>query len=262
MNANKEIIDWNPQLYLKYKNERTQPSIDLVSRINIDNPMRIIDIGCGPGNSTQILGQRWPNSQIVGLDNSPKMIEKAKSDYPKQKWILSDALDIDSKIKYNIVFSNATIQWVPNHEKLIMKLFSLVEDNGALAIQLPKFRDMPLEKSIEQVAKKTKWDRYTQGCDDLFTYHNYNFYYDILAKHSNLIDMWETSYIHILASPESILEWIRSTGMKPYLDRLGKDEIKNEFEKDVLEEIKKYYPVQKNGKVLFPFKRLFFIAYK
>lgn len=252
--------DWDPQLYLKYKNERTQPSIDLVSRINIDRPENIIDIGCGPGNSTQILSLRWPESNITGLDNSPEMIKKAGIDYPQHKWILADLSEINSDIKYDIVFSNAVIQWVPDHQAVISKLFSLVNENGILAVQVPMFRDMPIGKSIEEVASRTGWRGYTSGCADLFTYHDCNFYYDILTGHSNLINIWVTSYIHILDSHESILEWIRSTGIKPYLDRIEDASLKNNFEKEILHEIKKIYPEQKNGKVLFPFKRLFFTA--
>lgn len=254
--------DWDPQQYLRFKNERTQPSIDLVNRINVSNPEKIIDIGCGPGNSTRILCERWPGSKITGLDNSPAMIEKAKSDYPEQEWILSDTSQLDLKARYSIVFANAVIQWIPDHEELITKLFSIVEKNGALAIQVPMFREMPLGKSIERVAEKTEWNNYTRDCNELFTYNSYNFYYDILSEQTQGIEMWETSYLHILESHESIIEWIRSTGMKPYLDRLTNDTMKNEFEKDVLETVKTDYPLQKNGKVLFPFKRLFFIAYK
>jgi trans-aconitate 2-methyltransferase len=262
MNHEKSINDWNPQLYLKFKNERTQPSIDLVSRISINDPENIIDIGCGPGNSTQILRYRWPESIITGLDNSPAMIEKAKSDFPDQKWISADTSTFDFKTKYQIVFSNAAIQWIPNHENLILKLLNTVENNGALAIQTPMFSDMPIGKSIDHVAKKTKWNEYTNGCNELFTFHDYIFYYDILAQNTERIDIWETSYIHVLDSHESILEWIQSAALKPYLDRLETDVLKNEFKKDILSEIKKDYPLQKNGKVLFSFKRLFFIAYK
>lgn len=253
--------DWNPELYLKYKDERTRPSIDLVSKIRINNPNKIIDIGCGPGNSTQILYKRWPESQITGLDNSQEMIKKAKKDYPDQNWILSDASIIDSKMKYDIVFSNATIQWIPNHQGLIKSLFGILENNGALAVQIPMFKNMPLGNSIGRIANTSKWNKYLKGCDDLFTYHDYNFYYDVLCKYSDNIDMWETSYIHTMASHNAILEWIRSTGLKPYLEKLENDEMKNEFEKDILNEIKIMYPLQINGKVLFPFIRLFFIAY-
>ncbi len=258
----KKNTDWNPQLYLKFKDERTQPSIDLAARINIDSPERIIDIGCGSGNSTQVLCSRWPGSRVTGLDNSPAMIEKAKQDFPSQEWILSDPSYLSSGLKFDIVFSNAVIQWIPYHEQLIPLLFNSVKDNGALAVQIPIFRDMPLGKSIEKIADNPEWRDYTAGCSGLFTYHDYNFYYDILAERSGRIDIWETHYIHILDSDESVLEWIRSTGLKPYLDRLKDDGMKDKFTAAVLEEIRKNYPLQRNGKVLFPFKRLFFIAYR
>ncbi len=110
--------EWNPEQYLQFKSERTQPAIDLVSRINIVEPQSIIDIGCGPGNSTQILVNRWPNSEVVGLDNSTTMIEKARKDYPKQKWIVDNAENIDPNSKYDLIFSNSTLQWIPHHEIL------------------------------------------------------------------------------------------------------------------------------------------------
>jgi trans-aconitate 2-methyltransferase len=253
--------DWNPELYLRFRNERTQPSIDLVSRINIANPGNIIDIGCGPGNSTRVLRDRWPESRITGLDNSPGMIEKAKSDYPGQEWLLGDASTFSPSSKYSLVFSNATIQWIPDHEKLISRWFGFVEDNGALAVQLPKFRDMPLGLLIEMTSGAPKWKKALSGCAELFTYHDYGFYYDLLAGKSSSMELWETSYIHQLDSHEAVLEWSRGTGLKPYLDRLS-EALKKEFERELLSGISKAYPAGGNGKVLFPFKRLFFIAYK
>lgn len=129
--------DWNPDLYLKFGKERTQPSVDLVSKIELINPSNIIDIGCGPGNSTQILYQRWPNSKILGIDNSEAMIKKAKQDYPSQEWELIDAEKKVIQGKYDIVFSNATIQWIPNHYELFKRLKSNLYENGVLAVQLP-----------------------------------------------------------------------------------------------------------------------------
>ena len=117
--------DWNPELYLKYNKERIQPSIDLVSRINFDNPRNIIDIGCGPGNSTHVLTERWPDAKITGIDNSPAMIEKAQNDYPSQTWKVMDAGNLVFDEKYDIVFSNATIQWIPDHKKLLADFKSL-----------------------------------------------------------------------------------------------------------------------------------------
>jgi trans-aconitate 2-methyltransferase len=254
--------DWNPELYLKFDKERTQPSIDLVSRINCENPSKIIDIGCGPGNSTQILAQRWPNAEITGIDNSPAMIDKAKSDYPKQNWLLLDAGKDEIPGKFELVFSNAAIQWIPDHAKLLEKLHTLLNHEGILAIQVPLFWNMPIGKTIVETSNKSKWKEQTKGIKELFTIHEPSFYYNQLAKLFTTIELWETDYIHKMNSHHAILEMIRSTGLKPFLERLDSDNDKNDFENSVLLEIMKNYPLQDNGKVLFPFKRLFFIAQK
>ncbi len=254
--------DWNPDLYLKFDKERIQPSIDLVSRIKIDNPGSIIDIGCGPGNSTQILYQKWPDSKIVGIDNSRTMIEKAKIDYPDQNWELLDAGKDDIPGTYDIVFSNSTIQWIPSHDELLKKFYRILNDGGLIAIQIPLFWDMPVGKSIKEISKEIRWNSTTKGITELFFMPNYSYYFEKLSQLYNSIVIWETNYMHIMDSYNSILEMIRSTGLRPYLDRLQTDKDQEDFEMQVLNEITKEYALQKNGKVIFPFKRLFFIAYK
>jgi trans-aconitate 2-methyltransferase len=254
--------DWNPDLYLKYGKERIQPSIDLISRIDYNNPSTIIDIGCGPGNSTQILYQRWPDSKILGVDNSEAMIIKAKKDYPSQEWKLVDAEKEVISGKYDIVFSNATIQWIPNHPQLFHRLKNNITDKGIIAIQLPLFFDMYLGKAIAEISKVKRWAHLTESVNDLFTIHNSSEYYDILSEIFSSFEIWKTSYIHIMDSHYSILEMIRSTGLRPYLDRLKTNIDKKEFEVEVLEKIRNDYKEQRDGKVLFPFKRLFIIANK
>jgi trans-aconitate 2-methyltransferase len=257
-----KIKDWNPELYLKFGNERTQPSIDLVHRINLNHePWSIIDIGCGPGNSGQVLFARWPNAHFTGIDSSAAMIAKARSDFPNKNWVIADAACYASEEKFDIVFSNATIQWIPNHEGLIDRCIDLLAKNGALAIQLPKFRDMPIGQIIEEKANSARWAKKMHACADLFTFHDYNFYYDLFSKRLDAVEMWETYYLHILDSHRSIIEWTKSTGMKPYLDRLNTDAEKAEFEDEIVREIEKRYPLQANRRVIFPFKRLFMIGY-
>lgn len=256
------MSDWQPDLYLQFKSERTQPSIDLVSKINQVNPKRIIDIGCGPGNSTQILAQKWPKSKIVGIDSSASMIEKAKQDYPNQEWIIANASSYESEMKFDIVFSNAVIQWIPNHEELLIKFHNLLSDEGVVAVQVPQFWDMPLGKIIDNIANDTRWKDQTDGVSELLTIHNHSFYYDILSDLFNVIELWETHYIHVLENHLAILEMMRSTGLKPYLERLVNESDKKEFEEAVLNDIRKAYSIQKNGKVLLPFNRLFFMGRK
>ena len=253
--------DWNPDLYLKFYSERIQPTIDLASRIRYEHPGNILDVGCGPGNSTQILAKKWKNSKITGIDNSRSMIEKARKEYPNQNWKFMDASENNIKSKYDIVFSNSVIHWIPNHTDLLQKLYGILNNKGVLAIGIPLFWDMPLGKSIERIAQSNRWKEYTSNVSKLFTIHDYPFYYDILSELFNTINIWETNYMHIFNSHISILDMIRSTGLKPYLEKLSNDSDKLEFEKEVLKSISKDYLLQNNGNVVFTFKRLFFVAH-
>lgn len=255
--------DWDPELYLKFGNERTQPAIDLVNRIHLDyQPKNIIDIGCGPGNSGRILTARWPEADFLGIDSSATMIEKAKKDYPEQNWMIADAVQFESTTTYDIVFSNAVIQWIPDHANLLEKLSGLLSDKGALALQLPKFRDMPVGKAVGRVAERNRWKKQTGHCAGLFTYHDYGFYYDLFSRKFPAVEMWETFYLHVLESREAIIQWTESAAMRPYLDSLNTDAERAEFQREVLDEIGDAYPVRNDGRVIFPFKRFFIIGYK
>ena len=151
--------DWNSVQYLKFKDERTQPAIDLVNRINIDNPRKIIDIGCGPGNSTQVLAQKFPNAYILGVDNSLNMIETAKRDYPNLDFkvcdVSRDLLTLDCD--FDVVFSNACIQWIPNHNQLLRNLMRLLKTDGILAVQTPMNYKEPIHQIIGEVSTSEKW---------------------------------------------------------------------------------------------------------
>ena len=163
---------------------------------------------------------------------------------------------------YDLVFSNAAIQWVPNHYKLIQKIHGMLSREGRVAIQVPLFWDMPLGRIIRGTAEKERWRKQTVGVSDLFTIHAYAFYFDCLSDFFSMTDMWKTHYFHVLENHQAILEMMRSTGLKPYLERLGDDTEKEAFESAVFRDLQLAYPVQKNGKVILPFKRLFFIGYK
>lgn len=255
--------DWEPELYLKFRNERTRPVIDLVNRISTDFlPEKIIDIGCGPGNSSQILVRRWPSAYLVGIDNSSAMIEKAKTDYPDQEWIIADGASYKTTLRFDVVFSNSAIQWIPSHEQLLDKFHELLTDKGILAVQIPLFWDMPAGKALAKVTGNARWKKDLDSVSDIFTIHDNSFYYDQLSKYYNPVEIWQTDYIHIFSSWYSILEMIRSTALKPYFERLKNESVRREFEEELFNEIKSNYSLQGDGKVLFPFRRLFFIGYK
>ncbi len=246
---------------MKFGDERTQPSLDLVARIRLDNPGSIIDLGCGPGNSTRILRERWPHAQVVGLDSSKEMIDRARKDYPDGEWIVGDAAKVAPDPEYDLVFSNAALQWIPDHEALVARLFGIVKSGGALAIQVPATRESPLYLALMTVAGRPAWQQYTAGCDNLLRYHTGEYYYRILYPLTTSIALWETTYFHVMSSHRDLIEWYKSTGMRPFLESLPDDGSRAAFEEEVLEACRPSYAVQGNGKVLYPFKRLFFIAY-
>lgn len=254
--------DWNPEQYIKFINERTQPSIDLAKRIDTDDPKSIIDIGCGPGNSTAVLAKKFPSAHIIGADNSKNMVEKAKYQYPSLDFILFDAENDfpELKEKFDVVFSNACIQWVPNHRKLLTDMMSVLKDNGIMAVQIPMNRKEPIHQIINDIAESDKWKGKFSEKRVFYTLAQSE-YYDLLSEISSDFSMWETIYFHRMPSHESIIEWYRSTGLRPYLNKLSKQDAKD-FEKDIYEELVKAYPVQKNGEIIFRFPRLFFTAIK
>ncbi len=256
------MIDWNANQYLKFKNERTQPSIDLVNRIRLENPKKIIDIGCGPGNSTEVLANRFPDAYILGVDNSKDMIAKAKENYSHLDFSICDAggdlseLDRD----FDIVFSNACIQWIPDHRRLLKNLLGLLKQEGILALQIPFNFNEPIQQIIYKVSASEEWKEYLpqNRAYDALTPPEY---FDVLSEITSDFDIWEVNYYHILKSHQDIMEWYRGTGLRPYLDVLP-EEKKMLFEETILNRIMQSYPKQKNGAVLFRFPRLFLMAYQ
>ena len=252
---------WNPDLYLKFQRERTQPSIDLVSRIELDRPTTIIDIGCGPGNSTSVLASRWPSSAITGVDSSEEMIAKASLDYPDWRWIRVDVRDLPSKPTYDLVYSNAALQWIPDHEALIPHLYGMIREVGAVAVQIPLFEGMPVRRAIAIVSERSPWRALMSSIPPLVL-REARFYYDLLAPVARSIVIWQTAYVHEMESHTSIVEMLKSTALRPYIKRIDDDSDRDLFLNEVTDEVTSIYPAQKNGRVLFPFNRLFFIAYR
>lgn len=252
---------WNPDLYLQYTNERTQPSLDLISRIQVANPTRIIDLGCGPGNSTALLRQRWTHADITGLDNSAEMIAASSATYPREKWVLADANLWVADTPFDLVFSNAALQWLPNHTRLFPHLLSQVASSGALAVQIPTNTQSPLRQVVHEVANDPAWSHLTIAARHAMTIETPSFYYDLLTPLTTRLDLWETEYYHVMDSHQAIVNWFRGTGLRPFLEALETDIQKQRFEQMLLEGYTKAYPLQKDGRILFPFRRLFLIAY-
>lgn len=256
---------WEPTQYLRFDAERTRPCRDLAGRIGLPAPRRIIDLGCGPGNSTAILAERWPSAEITGLDRSAEMIAAARASAIESKvhWRVGDISEwARGEERFDLVFSNAALQWTPNHAELFPRLMDRVAPGGALAMQVPINIDAPAHVLMRELAKTPRWvDQFPSAGVREWHAHSAAFYYELLAGRSSAINLWQTEYFHTLPGPEAIVEWYKGTGLRPFLDALATDADRAAFTSDYLDLIRQAFPRYADGRVLFPFLRLFLIAY-
>lgn len=256
------MADWSAAQYSKFKMERTLPAIDLANAISCDHVGSVLDIGCGIGNSTAVLARRFPGAKITGADNSEDMLAAAKKENPGLSFLKLDAETELDRIgeRFDVVFSNACIQWIPNHRTLLKSMFSLLRSGGVLAIQIPQQSKHPVHKILKELSKSEKW---SDKLPKKRVYHNLteDEYYDTLSAFTEQFRIWETTYFFTMPSHESIVEWYKGTGLRPYLAQLSADDQKD-YLNDVTDRLKEIYPVQKNGKIIFRFPRLFFTAQK
>lgn len=253
------MSDWNSELYLKFKAQRTQPAIDLAARLE-GEPSEIIDLGCGPGNSTRVFKSRFPNAHIIGADSSENMLQKARSENPDLDFMLLDLNDDLSEYngKFNVVFSNACFQWLPKHRELLPKVFELLKSGGVLAAQIPMNYDEPIHKIIRRISESPKWsEKFPEK--RIFGTLTIPEYHDIISSMTNDFELWQTTYCHRMPSIESIIEWYRSTGLRTYIAALSEED-GAEFIAEISAQLEKEYPKQANGEIIFRFPRFFFIA--
>lgn len=253
---------WNPELYLRFEQQRTRPAWDLVDRIAIETPSRIADLGCGPGNSTEMVKTRWPKAAVTGVDSSAEMLEQAREKHPDWQWKQADVGTWQAEEPVDVLFSNACFQWVPGHAALMPHLMASVASGGALGMQLPYHFESPLHQAIMRLARQPEWEATLAEARGQLVVESPVFYYKALAPLSRVVDTWITHYYHPLPGPEDVLNWIRSTGLRPFLAALPDDAARAKFEALLLEAIREAYPPLVDGKIHFIFPRLFVVAYK
>lgn len=255
------VDGWDPASYLRYGDERTRPAVDLVSRVQIDAPESVVDLGCGPGNSTSVLAGRWPSAHILGLDSSAAMIEAASQAHPSSTWMIADIASWQPESAVDVVFSNAALQWIPDHAHLITRLFRAVSPGGAFAFQIPSATYALVRTLIHEIALDGAWASRMSSPLGALTMESPSFYYDHLAPVARRMDVWETDYMHVMDSHDAIVEWIASTGLRPFLEALESESDRSLFRDRLLQRVADGYPVQSDGRILFPFRRTFVIAY-
>lgn len=251
--------NWNSKQYRKFEKERTQPSADLISRIEL-SPKSILDIGCGPGNSTNRLREYFPDADIVGVDNSENMLDNARTSYPDLSFKYAQIPDdLEQLASFDLIFSNACLQWIPNHKQLLPKLMSKLNSGGLLAVQIPLVQEADFYKLLGEFINCDKWQR----LKSIRNFHNLSpdETYDVLTSCADEVTMWQTTYYHIVPSHDSVIEWYKGSGLRPYLDMLESEE-RDEFLSQLSAEIQKAYPVQADNTVILKMPRLFFTAKK
>lgn len=250
--------EWDSTQYLKFERERTQPPRDLANRIALNNPKRILDVGCGPGNSTQVLRERFPEAEILGVDSSSGMLEKAQKQYPAMNFQLFDVENSLAELggTWDVIFSNACIQWVPDHPRILRDMVSVLNPGGVIAIQIPETRNMPIYRILTELSANSPWSSKIANVRNFYSLEMVE-YYELLSALSPDFSIWETNYIQTVSGIDGLIEWYRGSGLRPYLAALSENE-QSAFIAQVKTRLKDFYALRPDGSVLMRFPRLFF----
>src|SRR5258706_7610369 len=205
---------WDPKTYLTFGAERTRPAAELLARIPIETPSRVVDLGCGPGNSTALLRARWPEAQIDGVDSSVEMLNEARLSGLDARLIEADIARWEPESPCDVIYSNAALQWLGDHEKLYPRLLGFLRPGGVLAVQVPRNSEELCDRIIRQAASDPRWAAKMQGVRDFWNVRPPEAYYDLLAAQTRRIDLWETRYFHLLDGDDAVFRWSMGTGLR------------------------------------------------
>jgi trans-aconitate 2-methyltransferase len=254
---------WDPARYLTYADERGRPFVELLARVASENPRVVVDLGCGPGNLTLLLADRWPEAQITGIDSSPEMIATAQESGSSVRFEVGDLqawVGITSAGSVDVLVSNATLQWVPGHLDLLPGLVDTVVPGGWLAFQVPGNFDEPSHTIRDELAAEAP---YAEHAADVAApvAHDAATYLAALSRLGCSVDAWETTYLHLLHGDDPVFTWVSGTGARPTLQALGDADpgLREQFEDEFKRRLRAAYPETAHGVVL-PFRRVFVVA--
>jgi trans-aconitate 2-methyltransferase len=251
---------WDPAQYLKFANERVRPAFDLLAQVPLETAANIVDLGCGTGNMTGFLKRRFPTADVLGVDGAETMLEKARLAVPDCRFEQGDFATWAPKSPPDLIFSNAALHWVTNHETLFPRLLSLLAPHGVLAVQMPSMHDAPLRALQNEVARQGPWSRYLDDAGYARGLLPVETYYDIIRPRVTALNMWETTYLHVLTGENAVTEWAAGSSLRPFLDKLPPDQA-SAFRDAYSAALLPHYPRRPDGTTLLPFKRLFLIAH-
>ncbi|NWE78794.1 trans-aconitate 2-methyltransferase [Pseudomonas yamanorum] len=251
-------MTWSAKQYSMFEQQRTRPVRDLVAAIPDGDVRSAVDLGCGPGNSTEVLAERFPKALVTGMDSSDDMLVDARNRLPTLNFELADIGTWNPAQQFDVILANASLQWLPDHATLYPHLVNQLTEGGTLAVQTPDNLDEPAHRLAREIAADGPWAAKI-GAVKHNERHTASYYFELLSKHCSTVDVWRTTYHHPLAGSAAVVEWFKGSALRPFLAPLTDSE-KSAFLDEYLARITQAYPALADGTVLLPFPRLFIIA--
>jgi trans-aconitate 2-methyltransferase len=252
-------MTWSPERYLAFADQRTRPAVDLLASVPLQRPERAVDLGCGPGNSTRLLAERWPAADVIGIDSSGDMLASAGQSGIRATWVEADLAAWAPQHAPDLIFSNAALHWVGGHETLLPRLLECVRPGGVLAVQMPRNFEAPSHTLLRATAASGPWADRLAEVLDWRPVATPEWYYDLLAPQAAALDIWETVYLHVLEGDDPVLRWTRSTALRRIVQALDEADCAA-FEAAYAARLRAAYPRRADGRTLFAFRRLFIVA--
>lgn len=249
---------WSPGQYLRFADARLRPALDLLARLGDSEPRRIVDLGCGAGNVTRLLAERWPAAAVIGVDSDVGMLARAASTPSAVGWQQADIASWRADTSPDLLFSNAALHWLPDHGRLLPELVGQLSPDGVLAVQVPANFGEPAHRILRQLAAEAGW-RDALGSARMGSILSPAEYEQLLRPLCSHLELWETTYWHVLSGEDPIIEWMKGTTLLPFIERLD-ESAADRFLAAYRERLAAVHPPAADGTTLFPFKRLFFVA--
>ncbi|MEL7028489.1 MAG: methyltransferase domain-containing protein [Pseudomonadota bacterium] len=251
-------MTWDPKTYLAFEEERTRAAHDLLARTPGERPQSVVDLGCGPGNSTALLRARWPGASIVGVDLSEEMLKAARQSGVDARWERADIESWKPEEPIDILYSNAALQWTGAHETLFPRLLSFLAPGGVLAVQMPDSYFGPARDVVAELVRE-EWSADLSSAPTRPPVAAPEAYFDWLAPDATAVDIWRTAYQHVFRQPDAVFHWVKGAALTPHLKRLdGAERIR--FEEEARRRFAAAFPPRPTGEVLFEFHRIFIVA--
>jgi trans-aconitate 2-methyltransferase len=252
--------DWDARQYLKFEDDRTRPPRDLLAQVPLSRARLVIDLGCGPGNSTELLVARYPDAEVIGVDSSVNMLRQARARLPRRTFIQADTASWTPEEPADLLFSNSAFQWVPRQQNVLLRLVQTLPQGGVLAVQIPDIGEIPALVLLREVAGRGPWARNPAVAEAARRdVPKPETYYDLLRPMCGHVDIWHTIYSHVLAGPEAIVEWLKGSALQPFLSALEPQMI-DDFLAAYTVQIDRHHSKRIDGQVLLKLPRLFIVA--